>query len=474
MESFHISRGLPVLFLVLFLISCGNTEDPLDPDPNTATHTLGTLKITDADAPGAPAAPGAGLMLGAQTPQEPVDPTLPRIVEVGFYRDSQGHTPITSEAVYPGDTIYTKVVFSKSMQLVAGNGAAARPCLYFVINGVATSYRMKEKGSFTSGQCKPIRKNSRDTYICRYTVRAGTLGTFTLKVGETSVDAAGVALEAAYVHPGSLVLEPGVLSLSNTTLAENADIGSVVGRFSTMGRGVRDYRLLDPAASNLFSIDALGNLCAKVDFNYEERAAYTVEVAEVRTQARERFEIQIRNVNEPPTALHLINTTFYKEDGVGTQITEVFVIDEDSGDVHEIEVTKGSEFVGVRAGSLRVLPFGEFVGVHAGSLEVLQLPDTPNQEIELQVTDRGGLRYKAVFQITMQTRTTATPPSDPDPSSAPEPTQSTAAPSNPQPAQSTEPNDPEPSDPEPSDPESIHAPFTGGAPQFPPATGPAP
>ena len=356
------------------------------------------------------------LMLGEQIPPVPgismpatsADTTPPRVVEVGFYHDSYLRRPITSDAVHAGDTIFTKVVFSKPMQLVPGSGAVARPSLFFVIEGVETPYRMKERGSFTSGECKPIR-NSRDTYICRYTVRGEALGTFTLKVGEASVDTAGMALEAAYVHPGSLMLKPGVLSLSNTTLAENAGVDAVVGRLSTTGSGVRVYRLLDAEVSNLFFIDALGDLRAKVNFNYEARAAYTVAVEEVRTQARQSFEVQILDVNDPPTALRLTGTTFYKEDGVGTQIGKVRVSDEDSGDVHEIEVTKG----------------GEFVGVRVGALEVLQLFDTQSKEIELQATDRGGLRYKAVFHITMQTRTTATPPSDPDPPSDSEPTQPT-------------------------------------------------
>ena len=66
-------------------------------------------------------------MLGEQTPQPPQEPvaptpvtsedtTPPSVVEVGFYRNAQVSNPITSEAVHAGDTIYTKVVFSKPIK----------------------------------------------------------------------------------------------------------------------------------------------------------------------------------------------------------------------------------------------------------------------------------------------------------------------------------------------------------------------
>ena len=122
----------------------------------------------------------------------------------------------------------------------------------------------------------------------------------------------------------------------------------------------------------------------------------------------------------------MTGNTFSEEDGIGTKIGEVLVSDEDSEDVHEIEVVKGEDYV----------------DVSAGYLVVLKLFDPPSKTIELEATDSGGLKYKARFHITMQTSTT--PPSEPSepPQEDTEPQEPTSEPSEPQ-QKDTEGNSPD-------------------------------
>ena len=136
--------------------------------------------------------------------------------------------------------------------------------------------------------------------------------------------------------------------LSGTRVEENQPVGTVIGRLSHISAVSPMYRIVDAEASNLFSIDASGYLRTQVALNHEVRSFYEVEIEETQTQTRESFGIWVLDVNEPPTGLRLTRDTFYREDGVGTEIGEVRVVDEDgSKDTYQFEVVSGSEYVGV-------------------------------------------------------------------------------------------------------------------------------
>ena len=225
---------------------------------------------------------------------------------------------------------------------------------------------------------------------------------------------------------GTPYVAPGLITLSNATITENEAVGAIIGKLSHSRSGFARYRLTDDAAATLFSIDVRGHLKTKVRFNYEERSVYTVEIEETRTRTRGSFEIQVLDAKDPPTDLQLTHNTFYKEDGVGTKIGGVVVIDEDVDDTYSIEVVEG----------------GTYVGFVNGALAVLSLFDVPQKEIAIEVRDSGGLSYKKTFWITIQNRYTP----DPEPSSDPEPA-----------------NDPEP---EPSGDPEPRPPIFDGGPHF--------
>ena len=397
--------------------------------PAYYTHTeqlqLGQPAV--AEVTGATAEPAA--VVQTETLVEPAEVVQtetipPRVVEAGFYRDPRLTQPITDASVSPGISIYTKVVFSEPMQHRASI-ISGRPVLSFVRNDKAQRYRVRSEQtrlrSLLSGDCKPIGDSTRE-YICKYTVRASDWGTFTLKVGEESRNTTGVPLAAAYVHAPVLLLGTAVMRLSAATIEENKAPGAFIGTLSHISATLPNYRLFDDGAQASFYIDADGHLRAKVRLNYEQRSEYTLVIEETQTQTQQSFDVQISDVNDPPTALRLTGNTFSEEDGIGTKIGEVLVSDEDNGDVHEIEVTQG----------------GDYVEVREGYLVVLKLFDTPSKAIELEATDSGGLKDKARFHITMQTSTT--PPSEPSES----PQEDTESPSGLPPATAPASDDPDP------------------------------
>ena len=187
------------------------------------------------------------------------------------------------------------------------------------------------------------------------------------------------------------------MRLSRTRVEENQPVGTVIGRLSHIRAVSPMYRLIDAEASNLFSIDASGYLRTQVALNHEATSFYEVEIEETQTQTRESFGIWVLDINEPPTDLRLTRDTFYREDGVGTEIGEVRVVDEDgSKDTHTFEVVSGSEYV----------------GVNAGVLIVLKVFASASQEIVIEVRDSGGLRYREAFTITMVSKPAPVPSSE--------------------------------------------------------------
>ena len=157
----------------------------------------------------------------AAAPQMPTA-SRPSVSEVGYYSDWRLTKPLT-ERVSPGETIYTKVVFSQPMRHIASDAGNARPILSFLINRKATRYRIKPHGAraanFQAGDCKPLGSGT-DDYVCKYTVGANDAGTFTLKVGRYSnAEANNKKLATSYTHDTTLQLRsvtgrPKVVSMT--------------------------------------------------------------------------------------------------------------------------------------------------------------------------------------------------------------------------------------------------------------------
>lgn len=167
------------------------------------TAPLVDVMVTDKTKP----IPAAGEMEKDNAPESTIAPT---VVEVGWYSDQQLTKPITG-SVYPGDTIYTKVVFSEPMEFKAANDITARPILYYQINNTLLPYRIIPRGTsdenFQSEDAKPLHTGT-DAYICQYIVREEDIGEFTSAVDKLSADETGNSLAAFYLHKMKLQIQP--------------------------------------------------------------------------------------------------------------------------------------------------------------------------------------------------------------------------------------------------------------------------
>ena len=184
------------------------TDDPADIEPPT---TVGAVKQ-----PETPAVEPTNEQPEPTTPEEPTTPTdtiPPTVVEVGWYSDWQLTEALTAAStVRPGNTIYTKVVFSEPVRHIVADDESARPILSFILDGQTIRFHVAAHGvsgdAFQSGTCKPLHDGT-DDYLCKVTIPIDTVGTITLRVGNATTDTAGNAVAEASEHPALFtVAEP--------------------------------------------------------------------------------------------------------------------------------------------------------------------------------------------------------------------------------------------------------------------------
>ena len=130
---------------------------------------------------------------------------------------------------------------------------------------------------------------------------------------------------------------PTTLTLSSTSVAENADIGTMVGRLSAMDENMdtSTYTLGGTDAS-AFSISNEVLQTAEV-FDLETKASYVISITADDGNGgmiSENFTISITNVNEDPTDINLSNNTVAENAENGTTVGMLTTIDPDEGDTH--------------------------------------------------------------------------------------------------------------------------------------------
>ena len=126
-------------------------------------------------------------------PPKAVDTAPATVAEIAYYKDSNFTMPLI-DTVMVGDTIYTKVVFSKNVPIVFADNEDAQPSIsssvsrireqlqvtYFVPHQpIEFQYRMKpwdvREEHLRSGDAKPY-QNTENTFICKYVVQTEDIG----------------------------------------------------------------------------------------------------------------------------------------------------------------------------------------------------------------------------------------------------------------------------------------------------------
>jgi subtilisin family serine protease/Ca2+-binding RTX toxin-like protein len=193
---------------------------------------------------------------------------------------------------------------------------------------------------------------------------------------------------------------PTNITLSNSNIAENQEIGTLVGNLITTDPDANNtftYSLVTgTGATDNASFTIVGNqLQTNGVFNFESKKAYSIRV---RTTDQDGlfFEkvlpIGITNVNETPTNINLSATTVAENLAIGTLVGNLTSIDPDVGNTFTYSLVPGTV-----AGNDN--SFFNVVGTQLKTNAIFNFENKNSYSILLRTTDQGGLFFDKAFTI---------------------------------------------------------------------------
>jgi hypothetical protein len=229
---------------------------------------------------------------------------------------------------------------------------------------------------------------------------------------DTSGNAEGVQVvgEYAYVadNEGGLKIinvseftnqAPTSITLSNSTVAENKAINTVVGSFTTTDPDTGDtftYSLVTSTGAtdnSLFTITG-NQLKTNAVFDFETKNSYSIRV-KTTDQGELSFEKQltigVSNVNETPTNLTLSTSTVTENKTVGTVVGNFITTDLDPGNTFTYSLVTGT---GATDNSLFTI-----TGNQLKTNAVFDFETKNSYSIRVKTTDQGGLSFEKQLTI---------------------------------------------------------------------------
>jgi len=196
---------------------------------------------------------------------------------------------------------------------------------------------------------------------------------------------------------------PTDISITSTSVAENAATGTVVGTLSTTDADVGDahtYTLVAGAGDTDYgSFSIAGNsLKTAAVFDEETKDSYSVRVRTTDSESatyEESFTITVTDVNEAPTDVSIGSSSVAENEASGTVVGTFSTVDEDVGDTHTCALVAG-------AGDT---DNGSFAidGTSLKTAAVFDHEMKDSYSIQVRTTDSGtpGLTYEESFTITV-------------------------------------------------------------------------
>ncbi len=187
---------------------------------------------------------------------------------------------------------------------------------------------------------------------------------------------------------------PTDITLSNNSIYENTDSGTLIGILGTTTLDTSDYHTYSIVASNgAFTIIGNGLYSAAV-YDYEATPTLTVRIRTV-DSANQLFEkdftINILNVNENPYGISLIGS-IPENSAIGTTVGTLIALDPDNSGTYTYE------FYNIPS------PYNNysFNLTSSGTLTSTEVFDYEAQntyQINVKVTDQGGLIYTGLVNV---------------------------------------------------------------------------
>ena len=225
------------------------------------------------------------------------------------------------------------------------------------------------------------------------TLDMDTQSSYSIRVRST--DAGGSFVEQTFtITVTETNVAPTAISLDDTSVAENAAIGTVVGGLSTTDADVADtftYSLVSGVGDTdnaLFAIDG-DNLVTAATFDFETQSSYSVRIQSsdaVGETVSQSFVITVIDINDAPTGLTLAFPAIASGQASGFLVGDLGAEDQDAGETFTFEFVSGEGD----------LDNDKFTLVD-GALRTAEATDDAIQalySIRVRVTDSGGLTFE--------------------------------------------------------------------------------
>jgi gliding motility-associated-like protein len=194
---------------------------------------------------------------------------------------------------------------------------------------------------------------------------------------------------------------PTDITLSSTSVAENAASGTAVGTLGATDADAGDthtYTLVSGTGDTdnaSFAITG-STLSTAAVFDFETKSSYSVRV-QVTDAGGLSFEkvitISVTDVNEAPTALAISNTSVLENAASGTAVGTLAGTDIDAGDTHTYTLVSGT-------GDTDNASFAT-TGSTLSTAAVFNFEAKSSYSVRVRVTDAGGLSFERAFTISV-------------------------------------------------------------------------
>ena len=192
---------------------------------------------------------------------------------------------------------------------------------------------------------------------------------------------------------------PTNLTLSNSAVAENQIIGTVVGNLSTTDPNTGDtftYSLVSGTGSTDNSLFTISNNQLKTNFvfDFEIKNSYSIRVKTTDQGGlsfEKQFTIGVTDVNETPTNLTLSTNNIAENQPISTVIGNLSTTDPDTGNTFTYSLVSGT---GSTDNSLFTIANNQLK-----TNSVFDFETKNSYSIRVKTTDQGGLSYEKELTI---------------------------------------------------------------------------
>ena len=166
---------------------------------------------------------------------------------------------------------------------------------------------------------------------------------------------------------------PTAISLTNTTIAENASTNTVIGTLSTTDADASDthtYSLISGGSD--FNIDG-NELRASKAFDYETKNSYAIRIRTSDGKGgtfEKAFTITVSDGNDAPTAISLTKTSIAENNSLNTVIGTLSTTDADASDTHTYTLISGSSDFNINGNELRASKSFDYETKNSYSLRI--------------------------------------------------------------------------------------------------------